>query len=532
MLRGLAKVRGEWNLVCAAFNLRRPRAFAIACGWRTRAKPRRRRAGRNSAAGRRGRPRSAYEAPRAAVDRSTRFIGAESKRRGCPRLPAPPSRLTLLVCRSNQARGSAARADQRLHGGHEARRLAHQVVGQGDVEAPAGDALAQRELEQAEAPVRCPESPPPVRAKGERALELSVDDLQARLELCLLAHAAEIGGVGGGHQPQEGLPLAQEVGRADADAGRAHVVRRARVAVVARVGGVRLGVAGRQALAGVPVAAEDVRADADAGRAHVVGRARVAVVARDGGVGRVHTADRGVAAVVGAGVRVVADGRRPRQARPGGGVAGLDARARVVVVARGRRPSHAVAIHAGLGAVADGVVHAVRVRDAAHRDEGALAAVDGVTGVLGADGPAVAAGGRARRAASERVAGFLAVAEVAVVAVLWARRAGEVGAAIDRLAVALVDVDVGSESAGLVSVAGDTVVAIRVRLARREGVAPGARAGAVLFALVRLEAEAQDEVLHGYPPGTVRDVGVAKDRKDADQGHAGARRHVHAYALA
>src|SRR5213596_3563522 len=96
MLRGLAKVRGEWNLVCAAFNLRRPRAFAIACGWRTRAKPRRRRAGRNSAAGRRGRPRSAYEAPRAAVDRSTRFIGAESKRRGCPRLPAPQSRVMLL----------------------------------------------------------------------------------------------------------------------------------------------------------------------------------------------------------------------------------------------------------------------------------------------------------------------------------------------------------------------------------------------------------------------------------------------------
>src|SRR5205809_4311055 len=97
MLRGLAKVRGEWNLVCAAFNLRRPRAFAIACGWRTRAKPRRRRAGRNSAAGRRGRPRSAYEAPRAAVDRSTRFIGAESKRRGCPRLPAPQSRVMLLI---------------------------------------------------------------------------------------------------------------------------------------------------------------------------------------------------------------------------------------------------------------------------------------------------------------------------------------------------------------------------------------------------------------------------------------------------
>src|SRR5438876_4487243 len=53
--------------------------------------------GPNSAAGRRGRRRSAYEAPRAAADRSTRFIGAESKRRGCPRLPAPPSRVTLLV---------------------------------------------------------------------------------------------------------------------------------------------------------------------------------------------------------------------------------------------------------------------------------------------------------------------------------------------------------------------------------------------------------------------------------------------------
>src|SRR5436190_17201893 len=96
MLRGLAKVRGEWNLVCAAFNLRRPRAFAIACGWRTQAKPRRRRAGRNSAAGRRGRRRSAYEAPRAAADRGTTLGGAESKRRRRPRLPAPPSRVTLL----------------------------------------------------------------------------------------------------------------------------------------------------------------------------------------------------------------------------------------------------------------------------------------------------------------------------------------------------------------------------------------------------------------------------------------------------
>ncbi len=32
MLRGRAKVREEWDLVCAAFNLRRLRAFAVASG--------------------------------------------------------------------------------------------------------------------------------------------------------------------------------------------------------------------------------------------------------------------------------------------------------------------------------------------------------------------------------------------------------------------------------------------------------------------------------------------------------------------
>src|SRR5437870_1635714 len=51
----------------------------------------------NSAAGRRGRRRSAYEAPRAAVDGGTWLGGAESKRRRRSRLPAPPSRVTLLV---------------------------------------------------------------------------------------------------------------------------------------------------------------------------------------------------------------------------------------------------------------------------------------------------------------------------------------------------------------------------------------------------------------------------------------------------
>jgi len=30
--RGVTKVRGEWDLVCAAFNLRRLRTFAVACG--------------------------------------------------------------------------------------------------------------------------------------------------------------------------------------------------------------------------------------------------------------------------------------------------------------------------------------------------------------------------------------------------------------------------------------------------------------------------------------------------------------------
>src|SRR5207244_6957425 len=79
--------------------------------------------------------------------------------------------------------------------------------------------------------------------------------------------------------------------------------------------------------------AEEGRAGAGAGRGGVVRRARVAVVAEDGGVGRVHAARQRVAAVVGAGVAVVTVGRRPRDAPPGRGVAGLDAVARVTVVA-------------------------------------------------------------------------------------------------------------------------------------------------------------------------------------------------------
>src|SRR5205814_9026392 len=71
--------------------------------------------GPNSAAGRRGRRRSAYEAPRAAADRGTRLGGAELKRRRRPRLPAPPSRIPLPgltrppARRATRGRGRALR---------------------------------------------------------------------------------------------------------------------------------------------------------------------------------------------------------------------------------------------------------------------------------------------------------------------------------------------------------------------------------------------------------------------------------------
>src|SRR5439155_9333865 len=99
-LRGLGvgggtKVRGGWQRAGGASSRRRGGGGAVACGRRAgQAAPAAR--GAECGAGGRGHPRSAYEAPRAAVDRSTRFIGAESKRRGCPRLPARQSRVTLL----------------------------------------------------------------------------------------------------------------------------------------------------------------------------------------------------------------------------------------------------------------------------------------------------------------------------------------------------------------------------------------------------------------------------------------------------
>src|SRR6059058_4161216 len=80
------------------------------------------RAGPKSAAGRRGCRRSAYEAPRAAADGGTRLGGAESKRRRHPRLPAPPSRVTLL--RLSLSLGGREAAREALVGGPAERRCA------------------------------------------------------------------------------------------------------------------------------------------------------------------------------------------------------------------------------------------------------------------------------------------------------------------------------------------------------------------------------------------------------------------------
>src|SRR3989442_6933044 len=54
-------------------------------------------AGPKSAAGRRGRPPSAYEAPRAAADGGPRLRGPAPKGGRRPRLPAPPAPGTLLA---------------------------------------------------------------------------------------------------------------------------------------------------------------------------------------------------------------------------------------------------------------------------------------------------------------------------------------------------------------------------------------------------------------------------------------------------
>src|SRR5439155_21901389 len=175
---------------------------------------------------------------------------------------------------------------------------------------------------------------------------------------------------------------------------RAHVVRRARVAVVARcplglgvaaAGGGEAPIAAR---AGVFVVADRAFlgsgiADTEALRAHVVRRARVAVVALcPVGLG-VAAADAGDADVVRrAGIEIVAGG-----VRRGGGIAGsvgvlggVGRCARVAVVARraGEQVGHAgpILAHAVLGTrvqlVAQSAVPRTRVPDASSRDAGVV----------------------------------------------------------------------------------------------------------------------------------------------------------------
>src|SRR5439155_25337517 len=107
--------------------------------------------GPNSAAGRRGRRRSAYEAPRAAADRGTRLGGAESKRRRRPRLPAPPSRVTLLG-----HLGPRQRALDRLEDGVGVAGLRDREVDPGARQLRAADAAQHRGVEaHAEGPATC-----------------------------------------------------------------------------------------------------------------------------------------------------------------------------------------------------------------------------------------------------------------------------------------------------------------------------------------------------------------------------------------
>src|SRR5204862_6659842 len=65
IFRGVTKVRDEWDLPCAALNLRRLRALGVAAASTAAAhgEP----AVRNGAARERGRRRSAYEAPNGSV---------------------------------------------------------------------------------------------------------------------------------------------------------------------------------------------------------------------------------------------------------------------------------------------------------------------------------------------------------------------------------------------------------------------------------------------------------------------------------
>src|SRR5205823_11021141 len=101
------EARDEWDLACAALDLRRLRVLGVAAAL---ARPRGEPAVRNGAARERGRRRSAYEAPNGSVAPGAVSSGAESKRRRCPRSRARQSRVTLLARNSHRAPSLPARA--------------------------------------------------------------------------------------------------------------------------------------------------------------------------------------------------------------------------------------------------------------------------------------------------------------------------------------------------------------------------------------------------------------------------------------
>src|SRR5262249_16198401 len=150
-----------------------------------------------------------------------------------------------------------------------------------------------------------------------------------------------------------------------------------------------------------------------------VGGAGVAVdaVGRRAGDARTGLADLGTVAERGVGARGAIDDVHVNAA--GDGVAGVD-RARVAVVAVGRRPGRAGAALAGLGAVADRRVGA----RGAVRHGGVLAAGNRVAAVARADVVVVAGEGDAGRAGAV-LAGLGPVADRRVGARSAVRHVGE-----------------------------------------------------------------------------------------------------------
>src|SRR5206468_3591025 len=154
-------------------------------------------------------------------------------------------------------------------------------------------------------------------------------------------------------------------------------------------------------------------------RGGITGAGGVALVGGGAGDGVAAGADPALAGVgLGAGIAVVA----------GSGVVGVDAAERgvaavvgadVAVVAVERSATDAGVVHAGLEAIADVAVVAVPVRAAAARNGLVLAPPLVVAAVGRAHHPIVTAeGGAVDTVAGGRIAGLGAVADIAVVAVL------------------------------------------------------------------------------------------------------------------